>query len=285
MSLSYNLKVGDRFELKQKTEQKVIQTIMGMDQTGNNTYDGTIEMRVLSSDANQIRLEAKMTQLKCHMKNFMNKTAVDSDGEQSEPSNKIVQAMMNRVFYVTLSRTGNVEKVEGVDNLWTGVNDLNVSTEEKDKVKSSIGQMINESSFRNGLGQAFVPYATKAVGNGDTWTTKNGIPMELPVISDLTWTLESATSSQAVVNGKGILRTVDKEKVVTLPGDMKAKVNLGGDQKVQSATSTKTGLPDKVIVDAKLSGVFLLLAGGILPFDVEVPSKIDTHTEYTFSRK
>lgn len=286
ISLAYNLKVGDRFVLKQKTEQKVIQTIMGMDQTGNNAYDGTIEMKVLSVDAGQIRLEAKMTHLKSHIKNFVSETLVDSDGDTKESGNKIIRAMMNREFFVTISRTGTVEKVEGVENLWAGIDAVDVSADDKKKVKSSIGQMINESSFKSGLGQAFIPYSSKPVRPGELWTTQSGIPANFPVIVDVKWTLQSASSSHAVVTGDGVFRTTDKDKVVLLPGvDMKAKVNLEGDQKINATTTTRSGLPENVGVDAKMSGVMLLLAGGLLPMDMEVPITIQTHTDYTFVKK
>ncbi|MGC3948207.1 MAG: DUF6263 family protein [Chryseolinea sp.] len=286
VALAYNLKVGDRFELRQKTEQKIIQTIMGMDQTGNNAYDGTIEMKVVSVDADHIRLEAKMTHLKSHIKNFMNEMLVDSDGDAGESANKIIRGMMNREFYVTISRTGTVEKVEGVENLWAGIDKVDATEDEKKQLKSSMGQMINESSFRNGLGQAFIPYSTKPVQPGDQWATQNGIPASFPVVTDIKWLLESTTSSHAVVKGDGVFKTTDKDKVITLPGvDMKAKVDLGGDQKISATTTTRSGLPDKVGVDAKMSGVMLLLAGGLLPMDMEVPITIQTHTDFTFIRK
>jgi hypothetical protein len=286
VSLGYNLKVGERFELRQKTEQKVIQTIMGMDQTGSNSYDGTIDMKVISADASQIRFEAQMTHLKSHIKNFMSETLVDSDGDGNESPNKIIRAMMNRTFYVTISRTVNVEKVDGIEYLWAGIDAVDASDGDKKKIKSSIGQMINESSFKNGLSQAFVPYSTKPVKPGDLWSTQNGIPVNFPVVADVKWTLESASSSQAVVKGDGVFRTTDKEQVVLLPGvDMKAKVNLEGDQKITATTAPRSGLPDKVGVDAKMSGVMLLLAGGLLPMDMEVPITIETHTDYTFVRK
>lgn len=285
ISLAYNLKVGDRFELRQKTDQKIVQTIMGMNQTGNNTYDGKIGMRVVSIDGSRIRIEAKMVHLKSHMKNFLNETNVDTEGDMSDASNKIVGAMMNRPFFVTISKSGTVEKVEEVENLWAGVDKLDVSDEEKSKVKATIGQMINESSFKNGLGQAFLTYAGKPVQPKETWTTQSGIPADFPVRSDNTWFVETATSSQAVVNGDGIFSTTDKEKMVALPGDLKARVNLSGNQKVNASATLKTGLPEKVTIDAKLSGIFLLLAGGLLPMDMEVPITIETHTDYTFEAR
>jgi len=285
ISLAYNLKVGDQFELRQKTDQKVVQTIMGMEQTGNNTYDGTIHMRVVSSESDRMRIEAKMTHLKSHIKNFLNENDMDSDGDVEVPSNKIVRAMMNRQFFVTISKSGEIEKVENVENLWAGIDDLDVSDEDKEQVKKSMGQMIKESSFKNGLGQAFLTYAGKPVQLKETWTTESGIPTDFPVRANNTWFVESATSSSAVVNGDGIFKTTDKEKIVTLPGDMKARVNLSGTQKVKGTTTIKTGLPEKVAIDGKLSGIILLLAGGLLPMDIEVPISIETHTDYTFSKK
>lgn len=283
--LIYNLRKGDRFELHQKTEQKVIQTIMGMDQKGSNSYDGVIAMQVLSNEDGNIRLEAKMTRLKTHMKNFMNENAMDSEGDSDVTSNRVVQAMMNRPFYVTISSTGAVVKVENVANLWAGVDKLGISSEESGKVKAAIGQMINESSFKNGLGQAFLTYAGKPVQLLEVWNTQGGIPADFPVRSDNKWLVESATSTHAVVKGDGTFSTFDKEKVVTLPGELKAKVNLAGSQKVIGNCSVKTGVPDNVAIDARLAGTILLLAGGLLPMDVEVPIVIETHTDYTFAKK
>jgi hypothetical protein len=286
ISLSYNLKVGERFELRQKTDQKIVQTVMGMDQTGNNTYDGTIDMRVVSIESDRIRIEAKMTHLKSHIKNFLNEINLDSDGDVEDSSNKIVRAMMNQPFFVTLSKSGKIEKVEGVENLWAGIDKLDVPEADKNKVRATLGQMINESSLKNGLGQAFLMYAGKGVQPSETWTTESGIPADFPVRANNTWFVESVTGGQAMVNGDGIFKTTDKEKVVALPGgEMKAKVDLSGNQKVKGTTTIKSGLPEKVAIDGKLSGTILLLAGGMLPMDIEVPISIETHTDYTFSKK
>ncbi|HTF19314.1 MAG TPA: DUF6263 family protein, partial [Chryseolinea sp.] len=175
--------------------------------------------------------------------------------------------------------------VEDVENLWAGIDKLDVSEDDKKKVKASMGQMINESSFRNGLGQAFLTYAGKPVQAKETWTTESGLPADFPVRADNTWFIESVSGGHALVNGEGIFKTTDKSKIVTLPGDMKAKVDLSGSQKVKGTTTIKTGLPENVAVDVKLSGTILVLAGGMLPMDVEVPISIETHTDYTFSKK
>lgn len=285
ISLSYDLRENDRFELRQKTEQKVVQTIMGMNQTGNNAYDGIIDMRVVSVQSGSIRLEAKMTRLKSQMKNFMNEVNMDSEGNPAESSTKILRAMLNKPFFITMTRSGVIEKVENVDNLWSDVDKLELSESDKAKVKATIGQMINESSFKNGLGQAFLTYAPKPVQLKETWTTQSGIPADFPVRVDNKWLIESATSSHAVVSGDGVFHTTDKDKVVLLPGDMKAKVNLSGTQKVTGNASIRTGLPDKVGIEGRMSGTILLLAGGLLPMDVEVPINIETNTSYTFARK
>ena len=285
ISLGYSLKVGDEFTLNQKTDQKVVQTIMGMNQTGNTTYEGTMEMRVTSTESGRIRLEAKMTHLKTHIRNFLNETMLDSDGDTGVPSNKIVRAMMNRAFFLTLSKSGSIEKVENVENLWAGLDKLDVADDEKTKVKAAIGQLINDTSFKNGLGQAFLIYAGKPVQLKESWKTESGIPGGFPVASDNVWMLESITSSHAVVNGSGTFRTTDKDQVVALPGDLKARVDLSGNQKVNGLATLKSGLPDKVTVEVQLSGKILLLAGGMLPIDVELPTVIETHIDYTFVRK
>jgi hypothetical protein len=285
IALAYNFKTGDTFSLQQKTEQVVKQTIMGMQQTGNNAYDGTIAFRVISTTDEGARLEARMVTLKSRMKNILNEVNMDSEGPADNSSSKILRAMMNRPFFVTISKFGTITKVEDVDNLWTGVNALDIADDEKQKVKTSIGQMINESSFRNGLGQAFLTYPSKPVQLQEKWLTNAGIPADFPVRSDNVWFVETMSAGNATIKGDGTFKTTDREKIVALPGDLKAKVNLAGSQHVTSTVTVRTGVPERVAIQSKLEGTLLLLAGGLLPMDVEVPIAIETQTTYSFVRK
>ncbi len=285
VTLAYAFKTGDAFVLEQITRQTVVQTIMGMEQTGENRYDGTIGFRVISVTGNQAKLEAKLSKLKSHIKNVISETDMDSEGDQRESANKIVKSMMNRPFYVTVSIRGEVEKVEGVDNLWKGFDDLDISTDDKKKLKPMISQMINESAFRNGLGQAFIPYPGRKIGAGDTWTSQNGIPADFPVRADNTWKIDRMERSRVSLAGKGNFQTTDTEKVVILPGGMKAKVNLTGSQQVSATPALKTGFSEAIGIEAALNGKIKLLAGGILPMDVEVPITITTRTDYKFTKK
>jgi hypothetical protein len=78
----------------------------------------------------------------------------------------------------------------------------------------------------------------------------------------------------ASVNADGIFTTADKEKTIELPNGFKAKVDLNGAQQMKSTVNVKTGWANDLLLHAEMKGKMLLLAGGMLPMDVEVPMEI-----------
>jgi hypothetical protein len=72
--------------------------------------------------------------------------------------------------------------------------------------------------------------------------------------------------SESTVNllGDGIF-TTDKEHVMSLPGGMKAKMDLQGKQATKNTINAKTGWPNTVETLSELKGKMILLAGGPIP--------------------
>jgi hypothetical protein len=100
-----------------------------------------------------------------------------------------------------------------------------------------------------------------------------------------TWSVVSLSSSEANLYADGVYSTMDKEKTFNLPGGLKAKSDLSGKQAVKSTVNAKTGWPSKQVLLVELKGTMTLLAGGMIPQDMEVPMEILSETTYTITRK
>ena len=100
-----------------------------------------------------------------------------------------------------------------------------------------------------------------------------------------TWSLTNADKDHATISGDGHLTTIDKEKVNNLVNGMRSKSDLSGTQKTTSQVDLKSGWPKEVKILSDINGKLTLLAGGLIPQDMDVPMTVKIETNYTISKK
>jgi len=283
--LSYVFKIGDEYKIKQVTTQKITQSIMGLDQVGNNEYTGMLSLKVAEVSREGARLTAHYETIRNRSTSIMGEIIMDSDGDLEQTQNKFCQGFMNKPFYLSMDKTGRIVSVEGLGNLHDGVRAAMGDTEVSPAVKQVMEQMLNESSVKNNLSQVLVYYSDRQVKPGDSWKSINQLPMGFPIAIDITWNLISLSPKQADVRAEGLFTTTDKEKIVDLPNGMRAKVDLSGNQTTNSVVDPGTGWPTSMKLQSELKGKMLLLASGMIPMDLELPTRIQTETQYTITRK
>ncbi len=275
VKLEYTFKVGDEYTWTQSSKQKIKQSIMGMEQNTETVYDSQLKLKVVSLTATgAAKFETSFTRMKNTVKSPMGDMIMDSDGADDVKENKIFKAMMNKPFFLIMNKRGVVENIEGVENLWSGFSSLGLTEAEVATLQQSMEQMLGKNSLKGTFEQAFVTYPDKKVKPGDTWTTQIGAPLSFPLRTDNTWSLVDINAAVANLKADGVFVTTDKEKTMTLPGGIKAKVDLSGNQAIKAKTNAKTGWPTDLNVTSDVKGKMIILAGGMIPEDMEVPMEI-----------
>jgi hypothetical protein len=285
VKLQYQFKAGDQYVWSQDTKQTIKQTVMSMDQNSENLYQSEFLVKVASLTPNGAKLDVSFTKLKNSTKSPMGENSMDSNGAPDKMENKIFLSMLNKPFTIYLSNTGNVEKIEGAENLWTGFKDLGLEESREKVIRESLEMMLGEESLKSSFQTAFIPYPDKKVKQGETWTVNHNVIMNFAMAIQNTWSVSSFTSSVANLVADGTFTTTDKEKILNLPGGMKAKSDLNGRQAVKSNVDTKSGWPTKQQIMVELKGTMTLLAGGMIPQDMEIPMEIISETTYTIVKK
>ncbi len=283
--LEYTFHPGDEYTMTQNTSQTIKQFVMGAEQHGENVYAGEIALRVTELTKSGARLEAQFIKLRNISKSIMGDLTMDSEGTDETVQNRVFKALMRKSFFIVLNKSGRVEYVEGEENLWSGISAIGLDIDEETPLKMALNQMLSNSALKNNVEQAMVYYTDKQVKPGDTWNSKNEFPMDFPIQVENSWSLVNLTTSRANVKANGIYATTDRDRVLTLPNGMKAKVDLGGTQLMEATVSTKTGWPIALKIFSNLTGKMVLLAGGMLPMDMDIPMEVLTETEYTIVKK
>jgi hypothetical protein len=215
----------------------------------------------------------------------MGEMVMGSDGSAEQTANKMVKSMMKKPFTVTINKSGQVISVEGAENLWSDMASLDLDAQSSAAAKQTLTQFMDNSALKSNVEQAMVFYSGNKVKEGDKWYSKNEFPIGFPIKVDNTWSLLSHSGTTAKVNADGIYTTTDKEKTLDLPNGIKAKVDFNGSQKLKANVNAKTGWATDMQIHSELKGKMILLAGGMLPQDMDVPMVIITDTSLKISKK
>jgi hypothetical protein len=258
---------------------------MGMEQQGENSFKSVMSFKVVLLTETGAKLEAQFLTLKNRSQSILGELIMDSEGEGDNDRNKAFKAITRKSFFVIMDKNGKVLDVENSENLWSGIKSLGLDPEDEKKLRESLGQWLNKNALISNVEQAMVYYDAGKVSPGDTWYSKNQFPMDFPIQIDNTWNLFALNGSTATVKASGIYLTTNKDKVLTLPNGMKTKVDLKGNQELVSTVETKTGWPTELRIVAALNGKMTMLAGGFLPQDMELPTRIVAETTYSYTKK
>ncbi len=285
VKLEYVFKVGDEYVMSQSTKQVLRQTIMGTEQKGENEYSGDMKLKVVELTGDGAKIEMQYIRLKSKSVTVLGEVLMDSEGDAEQVQNKMVKAIMNKPFTVIASKSGQIVNVEGAENLLADLSSVNLDDRAAATAKQTLEQFMNNSALRSNIEQAMVRYSESKVKEGDKWNSKTELPLDFPIKVDNSWSLIGLSGGTAKVNADGIFTTTDKERTIDLPNGIKAKVDLNGAQQLKSNVNVMTGWATDLLIHSELKGKMILLAGGMLPEDMDVPMEIITDTSYKITKK
>jgi hypothetical protein len=285
VKFEYTFKKGDTYEFMQTGIQNLKQTLPGMgEMTTEIIATGVLTFKIVDLTAEGAKIEAKYTQLKMEFKGPM-QIAMDSESTLEDTQNKIVKSMMNKPFFFEITKRGVVEKTENVENVYSGLNTLGLDETTLATAKQVFQQSISEENFKALIETGLINYSQDAVKAGDTWKSISGVTLNFPVQSENTWNLKSIEGNMATINSDGIVSNKDKEREISLPNGLKAKTDLSGKQSSESKVDIKSGWPTETKVLSEIKGKIILLAGSMIPSDMEVPMEIVSESTYTIIKK
>jgi hypothetical protein len=287
VTLQYKFKVGEEFEYVQRSKQNAVQNLPGMGEMKmDGTLGGTMLLKIKAVDEKgSARIETHYTKLKMVTNSFIMSMSMDSEGSQDEDGNKIMKSLTGKTFFFTLTKAGKVENVEGVENLYSGLGSLGLDQDVVSKAQKTLKQTINDKSVKTLIENGLITYPDKAVKSGDTWNTSSVQAVNFPMTIDNTWNFTKSDGTTAIISCNGDLKTIDKEKVNNLVNGMKSKSDLNGKQTMNVTVDMKTGWPKEVKIISDLKGTMTLLAGGLIPQDMEIPMTVKIETDYSLLKK
>lgn len=287
VKLQYAFKVGDQFLWEQVSQQAIKQSIPGMgDVNIDVAISGTTTLKVVELTSTGAKIEMTYLKMKLSTKSPMGASDMDSEGAEDNIQNKAIKAMMNKPYFFRLSKSGVIESVEGTEALTSDFASLGLDDATLKAVQQQFEQLLNSDTQKASLAMAIVSFPDKKLKVGDTWTSSAGTQtMNFSTKVENTLALKSFDAAKAAISIDGVISTTDKEKVVSLPNGIKSKLDVSGKQASTANVDVKSGWTLDMKTVSEIKGVMTLLAGGMIPSDMEVPIEIVTESDYKLTRK
>jgi hypothetical protein len=283
--LEYKFKVGDIIEMHQQTTQDISQNIMGMSQDSKNEISGTMRFEVIEIVGKDARIEAAYLSLRSKVSSAMATVNMDSEGDQSSTENRIMKSLTGKKFTFVLTSRGFVNDIQDAENLLADLDELGLDAATISSVKQNLQQQYTGQGLKGSLELGFVQYANKKVKPKDQWESEISAGMSFPLLTKNNWTFENADAKEAMLNSKANITTTDSKKTFPLQMGMKGVADLSGSQETKSNVSLQDGWPVEINIKNIISGNLTILAGAMLPENMDVPMEINNESVFTFVRK
>lgn len=267
--LQYNLEAGERFQVLQKGEQRILQELPQGDHEILNRMQSSMELQVTNATAEYFELVLNFTRLRLHMQSSEQGILMDLDTEQKtgnavENTRNLFQQIIDAPIYIRMAHTGEIISVEGGDEL---IDQLVSSARLEDEfseelMRSTLEKDLGSQALTEGFMQLTYFYPDSKVEVGDRW--RNNYKGKVAAANR--WTLTSLNSSRAQIKGTSTVEFAAGENSTPIQGTQETMIEAIRDH----------GFARQILIKTK--------AEGFSAFDeMQLPIHITATTKYTLT--
>lgn len=262
---SYSLKVGDMYEINQKSDITTDQEVMGSSQQIIQQINALDMLEVVAIKGTDIELKYTTKVRKMVMEIPMaGEQKMDSEG--SGPMDGAFKALVNRSVNFVMDQYGNIKEFKGVDEVQSAIRaDLNGTpvAAQADQLVAAFSEDVLKSTLK----------ALLSIYSGDDakeWNKNfSALMNQLPVNLEMKMWYDSNESILA--DGKVMIKGEIEQMGMTVSTDLTGIQNTIYDV-------TSNGIPSKIQTKQEAEGI--MNAQGM-----EIPMKMSTKTTVTFTKK
>jgi len=239
--LRISLKPGDTFTFESLAEQTINQTIMGMDQSVEQSIGYTFTYDVKESTEAGYKVGVTYDRIIYKQTSPMGEVDYDSETYEGEPPLQAsgFAALLGKSFEIVLDTKGEVTAVDGVDKMLDEM--MGELDNLPDAAKEQLKAQFGDDQMRQNMQNMSVYYPAKPVKVGDAWqqdgSLQNMIEMDMMTTyklmdkSDDAWTIEFASE----------VNTPEGAEPMSMNG-MEIAYNIGGTQKGTNKVNPADGM-------------------------------------------
>lgn len=271
-NLSYNLKVGDHFVVKQVANQDIVQDMNGQKHEMTNLLEGDFTFIVEHVSDSLYELKFKFDRFKIVSTSNLVGEIISVNTNDAIKDDDIEANIFSQLFNVnsamSMYKNGNIKSIEGsnklISSMVNAVGDVDVDEFTKEVMKESMKSEFSNESLAMSFEQMTYIYPNTTVTIGDTW--ENNFKGELS--SKNTWTLDNITNDEIIITGESTVNFLND--------DADVEMNLKGDMTSNVIKSKETGFVKTMTTISTVKGNSIIHKMN----DLKVPTTIISNITY-----
>lgn len=256
VQLGLNLKKGDSFVIRFRTNQDISQILMGTEQNMQQVIGMDYRYDVVEANDDEFTVNVTYERIIFNQTGIAGNNTYDSENpaEEIPATAKGFAALVNKSFQMVLTSKGKVREVTGVSKM---VEDMVEQFGELDEATrkslyTSLEKQYGDENTRANMENMMAIYPTKKVRPGDEWTRIITINQGFPLTLETTYKLVSVEGDNANIDVFSKISS-DPEFPMEMAG-MKLYYEIAGHQEGKTVLSLKNGLTTEATATQDLAG-------------------------------
>jgi len=239
VNIKLNLQQGETYGLKTTMTQTIYQTIEGESQVITQTYRIGYSVNVATVEPNgNIVARAQFSSVAMKMNApglgeiaFDSASTTTSTSPETQAIGAVFGAMVGKGFSMTITPTGAVQNVTGLEELVNSILDsLGLSAEELASSKQTLEQQFSAEAQQDAWSNSLAYLPSGPVSVGQSWKKQASLSQGFPILLDTSYTLKDL---------KGGFATIDVSSTIQSATD--ASMDLQGLGISYQLSGTQTG--------------------------------------------
>jgi hypothetical protein len=285
-TLKLNLEKNKVYRFRSSSEQTILQTVNGNQQTVESKTDYTVSIKMIDATAEiivaEVHLDTLITKTNTNGKTIIMSSSTEGDIKSTETA-AVMSCIMNRLsknaMYVKMDFTGKINEIVNLKMLSAIVtkDTSSITGQAAPALKAQITNMVSDKTLKPMI-ETFTYYLPgKQVAAGENWNinvTANSGGMSLDIMT--TYHLDGITGSSANVTAESGIKAAANADPIVSGGAKITYDDLKGLSKSTLVIDIKSGLLVEEKSKTHISGNLGLNMPGL---SMQIPMDIDSSTK------
>ncbi|GAA4335024.1 hypothetical protein GCM10023149_42730 [Mucilaginibacter gynuensis] len=282
--MSLNLKKGETYSTISKANTVINQMINDQPLDISMTITGKMSYKVIGIRDSLYDMTAQYDSLGFTMK--MPNGELSSSSEKIDSSNifgLLMSKLKNKPFKLTMSKTGKISQVDGVEKMIDGLiagMGSKLNDAQRAQMKSQMSNSFGTEAFRTSMEVYLTIFPGAKVAKDAKWVIDTKLKSTMVADVHTTYTLKDVTDQYYLIAGDATIKTDPKTPAATVNGFL-IKYNMAGTNLTEIKADKKTGWITEAHVVQNIKGNNEIQDNPQIPGGMTIPMTMNTNMTIT----
>jgi hypothetical protein len=281
--LELNLTKGETYTQQMASSMSILQTINGQEVKTNMSVHGKMTYKVIDIQNSVYEIEVRYESLALKMS--MPGGTMEFSSEKNDANDilsTLLGVMKNKPFLVKMTKTGKVNEVKNIENLFSDmfIKTPTLNEMQQQQIRQQLMQAYGEQAFKGNLEMCSAIFPDSTVAKGDKWVIKTKLASGMAANMETSYELKETEDTFYIISGISKIATADKDAYIQSNG-MPLKYDMTGTMTSEIKINRKTGWVIESKTSQTIQGTAQIKDNPQMPGGMSIPMTMNNEMTVT----